>query len=159
MRCPFCGENDDKVIDSRESRSASVVRRRRECLKCTRRFTTYERQEDVPVMVVKKDGRREILDRRKLLAGLLKACEKRSVPLPELEEIVEEIMTQATDAIDREIPSHEIGAKVMQRLQKLDKVAYVRFASVYREFEDVHEFLEELKKLIGPGARSKRERP
>ena len=149
MKCPFCGASDDRVVDSRESREGEVIRRRRECAGCGRRFTSYETIEEIPYMVVKKDGRREAFDRKKLRAGLVKACEKRPVPPAKLDAIVDEIETLLHDAEEREISTDRIGGLVMERLRELDKVAYVRFASVYRKFEDVDEFLLELKNLIG----------
>ena len=149
MKCPFCGTSDDRVVDSRESREGEVIRRRRECAACGRRFTSYETIEEIPYMVVKKDGRRETFDRKKLRAGLVKACEKRPVPAAKLDAIVDEIETLLHDAEEREISTDRIGGVVMERLRELDKVAYVRFASVYRKFEDVDEFLLELKNLIG----------
>ncbi len=154
MKCPFCGHNEDKVVDSRESREGQAIRRRRECLHdaCGRRFTTYERVEDVPVMVIKKDGRRERFDRNKLLGGLLKACEKRAVPLQELEAICDEIEVLAHDAPERELRSTAVGEHVMERLRQLDDVAYVRFASVYRQFKDINEFMTELKDLLDESA-------
>ena len=152
MKCPYCGDNDDRVVDSRDSRQGEAIRRRRECASCSRRWTTYERIEDVPAMVVKKDGRRELFDRKKLLGGLLRACEKRPVAPRTLEGIVDEIEAMVADAPDRELPAVAIGEAVMNRLKDLDKVAYVRFASVYRQFEDVSEFLDELRALMGPGA-------
>lgn len=157
MKCPYCGENHDRVVDSRESRQGEMIRRRRECLSCRRRFTSYERVEDMPVMVIKKDGRRELFDRQKLLAGLLKACERRPISPRALEELVEEIAATASEAPEREIPTTEIGQKVMARLRGLDQVAYVRFASVYRQFQDVGDFLDELRSLIGPGSARQRE--
>jgi len=149
MKCPFCGATDDRVVDSRESREGEVIRRRRECASCGRRFTSYETIEEIPYMVVKKDGRREVFDRKKLRAGLGKACEKRPVAPAKLDAIVDEIETLLHDAEEREIATSRIGGLVMERLRELDKVAYVRFASVYRKFEDVDEFLLELKNLIG----------
>jgi transcriptional repressor NrdR len=148
MRCPFCDHSESKVIDSRESKNGFCIRRRRECLSCERRFTTYEKIEEIPYMVVKKDGKRQRFDNQKLLQGLLKACEKRPVPVSELEEIVEEIETKLQDRPDKEINTSEIGQFVMERLKMLDKVAYVRFASVYREFKDVLEFKKELEVLL-----------
>lgn len=148
MKCPFCGHLKDKVVDSRESRESQVIRRRRECLDCGRRFTTYEKVEDMPVMVVKKDGRRERFDRGKLLGGLLKACEKRPVPTQRLEEICDEVESLAHDEPDREIDNSAIGELVMERLRELDDVAYVRFASVYRQFKDINAFMAELKDLL-----------
>jgi transcriptional repressor NrdR len=149
MKCPFCGAADDRVVDSRESREGEVIRRRRECISCGRRFTSYETIEEIPYVVVKKDGRREAFDRKKLRAGLVKACEKRPVPPARLDEIVDEIETRLYDSEEREMATSAIGSLVMERLRELDKVAYVRFASVYRKFEDVDEFLNELKGLIG----------
>lgn len=154
MKCPFCGHNENKVVDSRESREGEVIRRRRECLHeaCKRRFTTYEQVEDVPVMVVKKDGRRERFDRNKLLSGLLKACEKRAVPLQALEAVCDEVESMAHDHPEREIPVEVMGSHVMERLRGLDDVAYVRFASVYRQFKDINEFMAELKDLLDESA-------
>jgi transcriptional repressor NrdR len=148
MKCPFCDHSESKVIDSRESKNGFCIRRRRECLSCERRFTTYEKIEEIPYMVVKKDGKRQRFDSQKLLQGLLKACEKRPVPVSKLEEIVEEIETKLQDRPDKEINTSEIGQFVMERLKVLDKVAYVRFASVYREFKDVLEFKKELEVLL-----------
>ena len=140
---------DDKVVDSRESREGEVIRRRRECTACGRRFTSYETIEEIPYMVDNNDGRSERFDRNKLRTGLVKACEKRPVPPVELDRIVDEIESLLHDAEEREIATSRIGTLVMERLRELDKVAYVRFASVYRKFEDVDEFLHELKNLIG----------
>lgn len=148
MRCPFCGYLNNRVIDSRESRKNLSIRRRRECLKCKKRFTTYEKIEEIPYMVVKKDGSRQPFDSKKLLRGLLKACEKRPVAVSKLEEIAEEIETKLQEKAEREIHAKEIGEYVMERLKNLDKVAYVRFASVYREFRDVKEFKKELERLL-----------
>jgi len=148
MRCAFCGHSDSKVIDSRESKNGLRIRRRRECLACHRRFTTYEKIEEIPYMVVKKDGRRQPFDSQKLLRGMLKACEKRPVPVSNLEEIVEEIESKLQDRQEKEMSASEIGRLVMRKLKALDKVAYVRFASVYREFKDVVEFKEVLEKLL-----------
>ncbi len=148
MKCPFCSNLDDKVIDSREARTGDLIRRRRECLKCAKRFTTYERIDEIPYMVIKKDGRRERFDRQKILQGLLKACEKRPVPTPKLEAIVDEVERFVNEAPERERTTSEIGMHLMQRLKKLDKVAYVRFASVYLDFKDVKEFMNELKGLL-----------
>ncbi|RMG45470.1 MAG: transcriptional repressor NrdR [Acidobacteria bacterium] len=153
MKCPYCGENRDRVVDSRESRGGTAIRRRRECTACGRRYTSYERIEDVPAMVIKKDGRRELLDRGKVMAGLLKACEKRPVSVRALEAIADEVVMMVSEAPDRELPTRRIGELVMERLKELDKVAFVRFASVYRQFEDVDEFMRELRSLIGPGSR------
>lgn len=148
MICPFCGHKQDRVIDSRESKEGDVIRRRRECLKCTRRFTTYERSDEIPFMVVKRDGRREKFDRQKILEGLLKACEKRPIPMPKLAEVVNEVESKLADNPEREMPTTEVGELLMQRLRTLDKIAYVRFASVYRDFQDVEAFLVELKDLL-----------
>ena len=148
MRCPFCGHQKDKVVDSRETGSGDAIRRRRECLECGRRFTSYERVEEIPFLVVKKDGRREPFDRRKLLAGLHRACEKRPIPAKALDAIADEVEQMVQDSPDREAEARAIGEKVMARLKELDKVAYVRFASVYRQFEDVQEFMAELKDLL-----------
>lgn len=148
MRCPFCNSNKDKVLDSREKGDGLVVRRRRECLSCKKRFTTYERIEEIPFMVVKKDKRREPFDRRKILAGLVKACEKRPISITKLEEIVDEIEQEITDRIGKEIKGSEIGEKVIKKLFELDEIAYVRFASVYRQFKDINQFMAELKELL-----------
>ncbi|HMD30766.1 MAG TPA: transcriptional regulator NrdR [Candidatus Acidoferrales bacterium] len=148
MKCPFCSHKEDKVVDSREATSGDLIRRRRECLKCRRRFTTYERIDEIPYMIIKKDGRRERFDRQKLLQGLLKACEKRPIPIPRIEALVEEIEAFVHESGNRERTSTEIGEMLMTRLKKLDKVAYVRFASVYMDFKDVKEFLNELKGLL-----------
>ncbi len=148
MTCPFCGFKQDRVIDSRESKEGEVIRRRRQCLGCERRFTTYERSDEIPYMVVKKDGRREKFDRQKVLAGLLKACEKRPVPMSKLAELVDAVEAKLADSPDREIPTTEIGEMLMDKLKALDKIAYVRFASVYRDFQDVEAFLNELKNLV-----------
>jgi transcriptional repressor NrdR len=150
MRCPFCQENRDRVVDSRESRDGAMIRRRRECLSCSRRFTSYEQIEDIPYMVVKHDGSREEFSRKKLLSGLLKACEKRPVPLKKLEEIVDQAEGSLHEREDREISTKEIGNFVMEGLRELDQVAYVRFASVYRRFQDVDAFMDVLKSLIQP---------
>jgi transcriptional repressor NrdR len=148
MTCPFCGHKEDKVIDSRESKEGDVVRRRRQCLACERRFTTYERSDEIPYMVIKKDGRREKFDRQKVLGGLLKACEKRPVSMSRLAEIVDEVESRLADSAEREISTTEVGEMLMERLRNLDKIAYVRFASVYRDFQDVEAFLNELKQLV-----------
>ena len=148
MTCPFCGHREDRVIDSRESKEGAVIRRRRECLKCERRFTTYERSDEIPYMVVKRDGRREKFDRQKVLEGLLKACQKRPVPMAKLAEVVDEVESKLADSPDREISTTAVGELVMERLGTLDKIAYVRFASVYRDFQDIEAFLAELKDLL-----------
>lgn len=148
MRCPFCGHLEDKVVDSRESKEGDSIRRRRECLSCARRFTSYERIDEIPYMVVKKDGRRETFERNKIMAGLLRACEKRPISAAQLESIVDEVEKAVQDTPDRELSTNDIGKMIMKRLKTLDKVAYVRFASVYLEFEDVSEFMTELKYLV-----------
>ena len=147
MKCPFCGHIEDKVVDSRESKEGASIRRRRECLGCQRRFTTYERVDEIPYMVVKKDGRREKFDRQKIMAGLLRACEKRPVSMNQMESIVNEAEARVIESPNRECPSREIGQLLMKRLRELDKVAYVRFASVYLDFKDIKEFQDELKDL------------
>ena len=148
MKCPYCGYSESKVIDSRPTDEGERIRRRRECLNCAKRFTTYEVIETVPVVVVKKDKSREAFDRNKLLNGLLRACEKRPVPLETLERIVDEIETLLQNSLDREVPSTLIGTYAMDKLKKVDEVAYVRFASVYRQFKDIKTFMEELNKLL-----------
>jgi transcriptional repressor NrdR len=159
MKCPFCGFVNDKVVDSRESKEAESIRRRRECLQCGKRFTTYERIDEIPYMVVKKDGRREKFDRQKVLNGLLRACEKRPVPIGKLEQIVNEAESFVIESAERERKTSELGELIMNRLRRYDKVAYVRFASVYLDFKDVQEFMNELKDLIkskdGADVRSK----
>jgi transcriptional repressor NrdR len=148
MKCPFCGHPEDKVVDSRESKEGESIRRRRECLKCEKRYTTYERIDEIPYMVVKKDGRREKFDRQKVLNGLLRACEKRPIPMGKLEQIVNEAESFVIDSPERERRTSEVGELIMNRLRKYDKVAYVRFASVYLDFKDVKEFMDELKHLL-----------
>lgn len=148
MRCPFCGFLEDKVVDSRESKDGDSIRRRRECLECGRRFTSYERIDEIPYMVVKKDGRRETFERNKVMSGLLRACEKRPISAAQLEAIVDEVEKTVQDSPDRELSTTDVGKIIMRRLKTLDKVAYVRFASVYLEFEDVSEFMSELKVLV-----------
>ena len=148
MKCPFCGHENDKVVDSRESKEGESIRRRRECLKCERRFTTYERIDEIPYMVVKKDGRREKFERQKVLNGLLRACEKRPVPMGKLEQIVNDAEGLVIDSPERERTTSQIGELIMNRLRRIDKVAYVRFASVYLDFKDVGEFMTELKELL-----------
>ena len=148
MKCPYCGHLGDKVVDSRESREGEVIRRRRECLECGRRFTSYERIDEIPYMVVKKDGSREKFERQKLIAGLLKACEKRPVSVSTLEAIADRIEVSLQDRPEREMSTKDIGEAVMDELRRLDKVAYVRFASVYRHFRDIGEFMHELKDLL-----------
>ncbi|BDU78879.1 transcriptional regulator NrdR [Mesoterricola sediminis] len=149
MRCPFCGHNEDKVVDSRESREGDAIRRRRECLACGRRFTSYERLEELPILIVKKDGRREAFDPAKLMRGLTAACQKRPVPLARLEEVAGDIQARLMELPDREIPSRQLGELVMDALKGLDSVAYVRFASVYREFKDLPDFVRALEGLMG----------
>ena len=148
MKCPFCGEMDNKVIDSRVSKDGSVIRRRRECLMCSRRFTTYEHIEEIPIMIIKKDGRREVFSRDKVRSGLKKACQKRDISMNVIEEFVDELERDLRETGEKEIPSSVLGEKVMIKLHELDDVAYVRFASVYREFKDVNDFVSELKSLL-----------
>ena len=148
MKCPFCGEIDNKVIDSRVSKDGSAIRRRRECLLCSRRFTTYEHIEEIPIMIIKKDGRREIFNREKVRLGLQKACEKRNISMNVIEEFVDDVERDLRETGEKEIPSHTIGEKIMAILHDLDEIAYVRFASVYREFKDVNDFVAELKSLL-----------
>ncbi len=148
MKCPFCGYLEDKVVDSREAREGESIRRRRECLKCERRFTSYERIDEIPYMVVKKNEQREPFDRNKVMAGLLRACEKRPIPAAKLDAIVNSVEKYVQESAERERPTTKIGDMIMRRLKELDKVAYVRFASVYLEFEDVTEFMHELKNLV-----------
>ena len=148
MKCPFCGYTEDKVIDSRSSNEDRSVRRRRECIKCKRRFTTYEYIEEVPLMVIKKDGRREAFDRNKIISGILKACEKRPVSMEKVEAVVEKVEKELQKSFDKEVKAGEIGEIVMEHLHKLDEVAYVRFASVYRQFKDINHFMKELKDLL-----------
>jgi transcriptional repressor NrdR len=157
MKCPYCGFGQDKVVDSRESKEADSIRRRRECESCNRRFTTYERIDEIPYMVVKKDGRRERFDRQKVLSGLLRACEKRPVSSLQLEKIVDATEAYLIDAPERERTTSEVGELIMEHLKGLDSVAYIRFASVYRDFKDVREFKEELEGLLrGHGSQGKR---
>ena len=148
MKCPYCSHLGDKVVDSRESRDGEVIRRRRECLECGRRFTSYERIDEIPYMVVKKDGRREKFERQKVLNGILRACEKRPVSMGKMEQIVNEVEGFVIDSPERERKTSEVGEMIMRGLKKLDKVAYVRFASVYMDFKDVKEFMDELKGLL-----------
>lgn len=148
MKCPYCGFNESKVIDSRPADENNSIRRRRECLSCARRFTTYETVESLPVMVVKKDGSRQTFDRGKVLGGMIRACEKRPAPLASLEKIAAEIERDLQSSIEREVSTQSIGERVMERLRSIDQVAYVRFASVYREFKDIDTFMEELSKLL-----------
>jgi transcriptional repressor NrdR len=157
MRCPYCGAGDDRVVDSRESREGAVIRRRRECNACQRRFTSYETVEEIPLLVVKKDGRREPFDRNKLVRGLMKACEKRPVETKTLEDICDAIEAELSAREPREMTTVEMGTRIMEKLKEIDQVAYVRFASVYRRFEDLGDFVDELKALLGraPGGRGK----
>ncbi len=148
MVCPFCGHQEDKVIDSRESKEGESIRRRRQCLACVRRFTTYERCDEVPYMVIKKDGRREKFDRQKVLNGLLRACEKRPISMGKLADLVDEVESMLSESPERELATTLVGERLMDKLKGLDKIAYVRFASVYRDFQDVEEFLSELKNLV-----------
>jgi transcriptional repressor NrdR len=147
VTCPFCGHIEDKVIDSRESKEGDSIRRRRQCLQCEKRFTTYERIDEVPYMVIKKDGRREKFDRQKVLNGLLKSCEKRPISMVKLSDLVNQVEARVTESPDREITTTEIGEYLMDTLRGIDKIAYVRFASVYRDFQDEQAFLNELKSL------------
>ena len=152
MKCPYCSEIDNKVIDSRLSKDGNVIRRRRECLLCERRFTTYEHIEEVPVMIVKKDGRREVFNREKVYAGLMRACEKRNISVNVIEDFLDELERDLKETGEKEIPSSVVGEKVIQKLHELDEVAYVRFASVYRQFEDVGDFIEEARDVIDRAA-------
>ena len=148
MRCPFCGFEESKVIDSRPAEDGEKIRRRRECLECAKRFTTYEMIESLPIIVIKKDRSREVFDRNKLLNGVLRACEKRPVSLPTLEKLIDEIEAKIQNSLDREVQSEKIGELVMDKLKSIDEVAYVRFASVYRQFKDINTFMDELNKLL-----------
>ena len=148
MKCPYCRELDSKVIDSRMTKEGNAVRRRRECLACEHRFTTYERIEEIPLVLIKKDGRRETFDRAKILAGMQKACEKRNISINTLEEFVDELERELQEMGEKELPASVVGERVMNKLHELDDVAYVRFASVYREFKDVNDFMLELKDLL-----------
>ncbi|MAF32721.1 MAG: transcriptional regulator NrdR [Desulfobacterales bacterium] len=148
MKCPFCGKLDNKVIDSRLAKDGDAIRRRRECIICGRRFTTYENFEEIPIMIIKKDGRREVFSREKVYTGMKKACEKRDISINVIEEFVDELERDLKETGEKEISSRIIGEKMMIKLQELDDVAYVRFASVYREFKDVNDFVAELKSLL-----------
>ena len=148
MECPYCGEPNTKVVDSRKGKIESEVRRRRECLECSKRFTTFERIEDIPVMVIKKDNNREEFNRSKILTGIKKACEKRAISIDQIETVVEEVQRDLRENNDKEVSSKLIGEKIMEKLHDLDDVAYVRFASVYRDFKDVDDFVQELKTII-----------
>jgi len=159
MKCPFCAFLEDKVVDSRESKEGDSIRRRRECLACGRRFTSYERIDEIPYMVVKKDGRRETFERNKIMSGLLRACEKRPISAAQLESIVDDVEKAVQDTPDRELSTNDVGKIIMKRLKTLDKVAYVRFASVYLEFEDVSEFMTELKYLVRARGKTVKTKP
>lgn len=148
MKCPFCGEIDNKVIDSRLSKDSNVIRRRRECLECNRRFTTYEHIEEIPIMIIKKDGRREVFSRDKIRSGIKKACEKRNISMNVIEDFIDDIERDLRETGEKEIPSADLGEQIMIKLHEMDDVAYVRFASVYREFKDVNDFVSELKGLL-----------
>jgi transcriptional repressor NrdR len=148
MKCPFCSEIENKVIDSRLSKDASVIRRRRECIVCHRRFTTYEHIEEIPIMIIKKDGRREIFSREKVGSGIRKACQKLDISMNVIEAFIDELERDLRETGEKEIPSHDIGERVMAKLHELNDIAYVRFASVYREFKDVEDFVLELKRLL-----------
>lgn len=148
MKCPYCGEVDNKVVDSRMTKEGNTIRRRRECLGCAKRFTTYERVEQLPLVLIKKDGRREAFDRTKVLVGIQKACEKRNISINTLEAFVDDLERELQEIGEKEIPSKVVGERVMNKLHELDDVAYVRFASVYREFKDINDFMSELKELF-----------
>jgi len=148
MKCPYCGEIDNKVIDSRLGKEGNVIRRRRECLECSRRFTTYEHIEEIPIMIMKKDGRREVFSRDKIRSGIKKACEKRNISMNIIEDFIDDIERDLRETGEKEIPSTDLGEKIMIKLHEMDDVAYVRFASVYREFKDVNDFVSELKGLL-----------
>jgi transcriptional repressor NrdR len=148
MKCPYCGEIDNKVMDSRLSKDGTVIRRRRECIDCGRRFTTYEQIEEIPIMIIKKDGRREVFSREKVRQGMARACEKRNISVEVIEEFIDNLERDLKEIEEKEIPSSIVGEKIMTKLHELDEVAYVRFASVYREFKDVNDFFSELKKLL-----------
>ncbi len=148
MKCPFCGCMENRVIDSRPTDEGNAIRRRRECIKCNGRFTTYEKIEEIPIMVIKKDGSREVFNPEKILKGMIRACEKRPVSAKKLESITKEIERDIRNTMEREITSREIGNMVMEKLKEIDEVAYVRFASVYRQFKDINTFMEELKKML-----------
>ncbi|MHB8171850.1 MAG: transcriptional regulator NrdR [Thermincolia bacterium] len=148
MRCPFCNEGESKVLDSRSTEDGRAIRRRRECLSCAKRFTTYEKVDEIPLVVVKKDGKREVFDRSKLLGGVIKACEKRPITMSQMEQLVDSVERDLRNSMNPEVTSDEIGEIVMEGLKELDQVAYVRFASVYRQFKDVGNFIQELEKLL-----------
>lgn len=155
MKCPFCGYKEDKVVDSRATAEESAIRRRRECLKCGKRFTTYEYVEDISLLVIKKDGRREAFDRKKVLAGIIRACEKRPISVEKMEDIVTQVERSIQKKSDREVLATKIGELVMEKLKLIDDVAYVRFASVYRQFKDVGQFMVELKDILGKDKKKK----
>jgi transcriptional repressor NrdR len=157
MRCPFCNYFDSKVVDSRPTDEGQAIRRRRECIKCGKRFTTYEKIEEIPIMVVKKDGNRQSFDRNKLLNGIIKSCEKRPVSMNTIESIVDDIEKNLSNSLEKEVKSEEIGEMVMNKLKDIDEVAYVRFASVYRQFKDLNSFMEELKNILGEGKDNKKQ--
>ena len=148
MKCPFCGYSESKVVDSRPAEEGATIRRRRECLKCQKRFTTYEIMEQLPLIVVKKDGSRQTFDKQKLINGMLRACEKRPVPVADIQAVADEIEQELQNSLEREIKTTEVGEMVMRGLKSLDEVAYVRFASVYRQFRDINTFMDELNKLL-----------
>ena len=148
MRCPFCGYEDSKVVDTRPTNEGKTIKRRRECLKCQKRFTTYEKIEKQPILVIKKDNRREEFDRNKILNGIIKACQKRPVSIEQMNKIVDEIENEIYNSMREEISSREIGEMVMEKLKKIDEISYVRFASVYRQFKDINTFMDELRKLL-----------
>ncbi len=152
MRCPYCNYIESKVVDSRPTDEGQAIRRRRECIDCGRRFTTYEKVEEIPIIVVKKDGNRQVYNRNKLLNGIIKSCEKRPVSMNEIENIVDDIEKKLSNSLEKEITSREIGEMVMNRLKGIDEVSYVRFASVYRQFKDVNSFMDELKKILDEGS-------
>jgi transcriptional repressor NrdR len=154
VRCPFCGETETKVLDSRPAEEGKAIRRRRECENCRERFTTYERVEEIPLLVIKKDGSREVFDKRKILSGILKACEKRPISMEELESIVSRVEQKIKNTMEKEITSSLIGEYVMEELRNIDEVAYVRFASVYRQFKDINKFMQELQKLLSDDTKS-----
>lgn len=151
MKCPYCEYLESKVIDSRPTDEGQAIRRRRECMNCAKRFTTYEKIEEIPIIIVKKDGNRQSYDRNKLLNGILKSCEKRPVPMSTIEEIVNDIEKNLSNSLEKEITSVQVGEMVMNKLKTIDEVAYVRFASVYRQFKDVNSFMDELKKILDEG--------
>lgn len=152
MRCPYCNYIESKVVDSRPTDEGQAIRRRRECIDCGRRFTTYEKVEEIPIIVVKKDGNRQVYNRNKLLNGIIKSCEKRPVSMNEIENVVDDIEKKLSNSLEKEITSREIGEMVMNRLKGIDEVSYVRFASVYRQFKDVNSFMDELKKILDEGS-------